>query len=169
MAGAGQQRKWPSQLRRFLFSHKKFGPLHVLTMPSIHILKKCFNLMQSFEPKIHMTESDFLSITCSGGTFALLKSRNSCIQSLYLRLTTLSHSFPRHIPLNWMPEHVVSRTFHNLFHAFSFSRYHYTAVAALCDADGCLGLEGFIQVMHDQIRMFTKSSLADTSRFCKLK
>ena len=36
--------------------------------------------------------------------------------------------------------------------------------AALCDADGCLGLDGFMQAMHDQIRTFTKSSLADTSR-----
>ena len=36
--------------------------------------------------------------------------------------------------------------------------------AALCDADGCLGLAGFMKAMHYQIRNFTKSSLADTSR-----
>ena len=45
----------------------------------------------------------------------------------------------------------------------------FSGVAALCDENGCLGLAGFIQVMYDQIRTFTKSSLADTSRCHKLK
>ncbi len=37
-------------------------------------------------------------------------------------------------------------------------------MTALCDAKGCLGLTGFIQAMHEQIRIFTVSILANTSR-----
>jgi hypothetical protein len=70
MAGARQQRQWPSQLRGFLLSHKKFGSLHVFAITLIRFPKYLSKLLQPFEPKIHMTESDFLGITRSGGTLA---------------------------------------------------------------------------------------------------
>jgi hypothetical protein len=71
IAGAGQQRQWLSQLRGFLLRHKKFGSLHMLAIMLMRFPKYLFKLLQPFEPKIHMTESDFLGITRSGGTLAL--------------------------------------------------------------------------------------------------
>ena len=170
MAGARQQRKWPAQLHRFLFIHQKFGPLHLcFAMPLMHVLKQFSNLLQPFEPKIHMTESDFLSITCSGGTVTLLKCQTSCIQKSQTSSNRSIWCLHHHILLIWIPpDHTVCRTSHNYFMPFVFP-LHSTVLAALCDADGCLGLAGFVQVMHDQIRTFTKSSLADTSRSRKLK
>jgi hypothetical protein len=37
-------------------------------------------------------------------------------------------------------------------------------LAALCDSNGCLGLDGFSIAMHEQIRSFTLSLLTDTAR-----
>ena len=123
---------------------------------SKHVLKQFFNLLQPFEPKIHMTESDFLSITRSGGTVILPK------------LEYLSHIFLITF-LSVEGLDMLSAELTIVYFTPLSTPFHSAALAVLCDSNGCLGRDGFIQVMHDQIRTFTKSSLAETSRFLKLK